>query len=107
MPVRKRGWLLLSGRLLSCFRLRRLSASPLAPVNTAIATGGLLPAPMGPVAGPPPTTTALALKRTPGPLAALTQDEDEGVGARVAAALGAAAEATTAQRATPPTKLAP
>ena len=107
MPVRKRGWLLLFGRLLSCLRLRRLSASPLAPVNMAIATGGLLPAPMGPVAGPPPTTTTLALKRTPGPLAALTQDADGGVGARAAAALVATAEATTAQRATPSTSLAP
>ena len=107
MPVRKRGWLQLPGRLLSCFRLRRLAASPLAPVSTAIATWGLLPAPMGPAAGPPPTTTALALKRTPGPLAALTQDGIEGVGTRVAAALEAVGEATTAQRATLPTKLAP
>ena len=46
-------------------------------------------------------------KRTPGPLAALTQDAAGGVGARAAAALVATAEATTAQGATPPTNLAP
>ena len=107
MPVRKRGWLLLCGRLLSCLRLRRLSASPLAPANMATATGGLLPAPMVPEAGPPPTTTTLALKRTPGPLAALTQDAAGGVGARAAADLVATAVAATAQGATPPTNLAP
>ena len=73
----------------------------------ATATGGLLPAPMVPAAGPPPTTTTLALKRTPGPPAALTQDEDEGMGALVAGAPGAAAEEMAALRATPPMKLAP
>ena len=69
--------------------------------------GGLLPAQMGPTAAPPRTTTTLAPKRTPGPLAALTQDAAGGVGARAAAALVATAEAATAQGATPPTNLAP
>ena len=82
-------------------------ASPLAPVYTAIATGGPLPARLGPMGDPPPTTTTLAPKRTPGPLTALTQDAGEGVGDQVAAALVAAAEATTAQRATPSTKRVP
>ena len=73
----------------------------------ATATGGLLPAQMGPTAAPPLTTTTLVLKRTPGPRAALTQDAAGGVGAREAAALVATAEATTAQGTTPPTNLAP
>ena len=73
----------------------------------ATATGGLPPEQLGPTVAPPLTTTTLVLKRTPEPLAALTQDAAGGVGARAAAALVATAEAATAQGATPPTNLAP
>ena len=73
----------------------------------ATATGGLLPAQMGPTAAPPLTTTTLVLKRTPEPLAALPQDAAGGVGARAAVDLVATAEAATAPGTTPLTNMAP